>query len=60
VKKYSSHDTVPVKEPKHEILVAEFFTQNKLVWVDDLGTGKKLIFEMFGMIYMLLYFKGRW
>jgi hypothetical protein len=30
----------PLKRPKLEIFVAEFFTQSKPVWVDDLGTRK--------------------
>ncbi len=29
-----------LKGPKLEIFVAEFFTQSKPVWVDDLGTRK--------------------
>ncbi len=40
MKKYSSHETVPLKGPKHEMLVTEFYTQYKPVWVDDLGTRK--------------------
>ncbi len=31
---------VCLKGPKLEIVVAEFFTQSKPVWVDDLGTRK--------------------
>jgi hypothetical protein len=30
----------PLKGSKHEIFVAEFFTQFKPVWVADLGTRK--------------------
>jgi hypothetical protein len=30
----------PLKVPKLEIFVAEFFTPSKPVWVEDLGTGK--------------------
>jgi hypothetical protein len=35
---------VALKGPKLEIFVAEFFTQSKPVWVDDLGTKKKNLF----------------
>jgi hypothetical protein len=31
---------------KHEIFVAEFFTQSKPVWVDDLELGSKLFFDV--------------
>ncbi len=30
----------------HEIFVAEFFTQSKTVWMDDLGIRRKIIFIM--------------
>ncbi len=32
--------TEALKGPKLEIFVAEFFTQSKPVWIDDLGTRK--------------------
>ncbi len=31
---------IPLKGPKLEIFVGEFFTQSKPVWVEDLGTRK--------------------
>jgi hypothetical protein len=37
--------------PKLEIFVAEFFTQSKPVWVDDLGTRKEIKFFLFLAFY---------
>ncbi len=38
-----------------EIFVAEFFTQSKPVWIDDLGTKNKLNFFMFEALNLTFY-----
>ncbi len=43
-----------LKRPKLEIFVADFFTQSKPVWVDDLGTRKEITFLCLGPSISLL------
>jgi hypothetical protein len=45
------------KEPKHEIFVAKFFAQPKLVWVSDSESTQKYvsIFDL-GLVFAILFF----